>query len=153
MAFMLKSHNAYFFETDTVRVKQHLPLDDVAMMVGIDRTELDFLNPSYRLGVVPYVEGRNYAIRLPINAVGKFVNNEEIIYNYLKAKESQREKPMPQLMKVSSTGVGGRVYKVKQGDTLSKIAKIHGTTVDKLKKWNNLRSTNLSIGQRLVVRP
>jgi LysM repeat protein len=40
---------------------------------------------------------------------------------------------------------------VKKSETLYSIAKMHGIKVDNLKKWNNLRSNNISIGQKLIV--
>lgn len=42
-------------------------------------------------------------------------------------------------------------YVVKSGDSLYKIASMYNTTVDELKRLNNLTSNMLSIGQRLVV--
>lgn len=42
------------------------------------------------------------------------------------------------------------VYIVKRGDTLYEIAKRYGTTVDKIKSWND-SDENLSIGQKLVI--
>jgi len=44
-------------------------------------------------------------------------------------------------------------YRVRAGDTLYAIARRHGTTVELLKTWNNLKSSALSIGARLVVSP
>ena len=52
-------------------------------------------------------------------------------------------------------GGGGSAvyYKVKSGDTLSKIAKRHGTTVSKICQLNGIKSTKtLQIGQRLRVK-
>lgn len=43
-------------------------------------------------------------------------------------------------------------YKVKNGDTLSHIAKRYGTSVTRIKKMNNLRSDFLRVGQRLRVK-
>ena len=45
--------------------------------------------------------------------------------------------------------VGKNDYVVKKGDSLYKIAKEFGTTIDELKKLNNLSSNSLSIGQVL----
>ena len=45
------------------------------------------------------------------------------------------------------------VYRVRAGDTLYAIARRHGTTVDQLKSWNDLKGTALSVGARLVVQP
>lgn len=44
------------------------------------------------------------------------------------------------------------IYQVKSGDTLYSIAREFNTTVDKLKKLNNLSSNNLKIGQILIVK-
>jgi murein DD-endopeptidase MepM/ murein hydrolase activator NlpD len=50
-------------------------------------------------------------------------------------------------------GGGGKYYTVKKGDTLSKIAKMHGTTVAKLCKLNGIKATTpLKIGRKLKVR-
>jgi LysM repeat protein len=48
---------------------------------------------------------------------------------------------------------GGTVYTVQSGDSLSRIAKLHGTTVRGLKELNNLASDKLLIGQKLSVPP
>jgi LysM repeat protein len=42
-------------------------------------------------------------------------------------------------------------YMVKKGDTYSKIAQQHGTTVDKLKEWNKKTSNKLNVGDKLVI--
>lgn len=56
--------------------------------------------------------------------------------------------------KSSDSGSGGTVYyKVKKGDTLSKIAKQHGTTVKKICQLNGIKQTKtLQIGQKLRVK-
>ncbi len=43
------------------------------------------------------------------------------------------------------------VYRVRAGDTLSAIARRHGTTVDQLKAWNKMRDTRINAGDRLVI--
>jgi len=42
-------------------------------------------------------------------------------------------------------------YTVKKGDSLYSIAKIYNTTVSEIINLNNLKSTNLSIGQNLIL--
>lgn len=49
-----------------------------------------------------------------------------------------------------STG-SSEVYTVKSGDSLSRIGASHGVSVANLKKWNNLSSDFLSIGQKLNI--
>lgn len=41
---------------------------------------------------------------------------------------------------------------VRSGDTLSAIARKHRVTVAQIKAWNNLKSDNLQIGQKLVIK-
>ncbi|MCK1999868.1 LysM peptidoglycan-binding domain-containing protein [[Brevibacterium] frigoritolerans] len=43
-------------------------------------------------------------------------------------------------------------YSVKKGDTLTSISKKYNTTVSALKKWNNLKSDQLKIGQIVKVK-
>lgn len=45
----------------------------------------------------------------------------------------------------------GREHVVEAGHTLSAIASAYGTTVDKVKKANNLKSDTIQVGQRLFI--
>lgn len=42
-------------------------------------------------------------------------------------------------------------YRVKSGDTLFKIAQQFDVTIDQIKRWNNLRSSAIGIGDRLKI--
>jgi LysM repeat protein len=44
------------------------------------------------------------------------------------------------------------VHRVKRGDTLFSLARLYRTTVASLKRWNDLRSNRILVGQRLTVR-
>ncbi len=49
------------------------------------------------------------------------------------------------------TKKGNQLHVVTQGEGLYGIARIYNITVDDIIKWNQLQSTSLSIGQRLIV--
>jgi len=51
----------------------------------------------------------------------------------------------------TGSGVGGETYTVKSGDTLSKIAKAHGTTVKALRAENNLTTDHILVGKKLKI--
>jgi len=51
----------------------------------------------------------------------------------------------------SPHATGGAVYLVKAGDSLTRIAKTHGTTIKALKMANNLNSDRISIGEKLKI--
>jgi membrane-bound lytic murein transglycosylase D len=143
-----KPESAYF-ETDTVRVKNMISLDQISEATGTPIEKLQFLNPSYKLDIIPFVKGENYTLRLPINVMREFVNNEDQIYALAKAEFNKREKPMPQFFEAKNKVT----YRVKSGDYLGKISRLYGVRVSDLKKWNGLRSNNISIGQRLTIYP
>lgn len=136
-------------QTDTIHVKQMITLDQVAETTGVNIEELQFLNPSYKLDIIPKIEGKTYALRLPREAVGIFTSNEDKIYAFAKAEFDKREKPLPELVKVDTK----IRYKVRSGDYLGKIARRYGVRVSQIKRWNGLRSNNLKIGQRLTIYP
>lgn len=135
--------------TDTIHVKETISFEQINKITDIPIKELQYLNPSYKLDVVPYAKDRPYALRLPLEAVGTFVANEENVYAYAKAEAEQKEKPNPELLKENE-----RVrYRVKSGDYLGKIAQRYKVSVNQIKQWNGLRNNNLRIGQVLVIFP
>ncbi|WP_434037235.1 LysM peptidoglycan-binding domain-containing protein [Formosa sp. 4Alg 33] len=138
-----------YIETDTLHVKQMITLDQVSELTGIKIEELQFLNPAYKLDVIPVIKNETYTLRLPVRAIGPFVANEDLIYAYAKAEFDKREKPLPQFIE-SETKTR---YTVKSGDYLGKIARKYSVRVSQIKQWNGLRSNNLSIGQRLTIYP
>ena len=145
----------HLFQTDTIRVKQAIPFKDIAEITGMDVQDIQFFNPSYQLDVVPYVEGRNYAVRLPISEIGKFVANEQAIYNYLNEQKAQREQILPEVAK-GEQYAGGKstkktIYTVKKGDNLGKIASRHGVSINNLKRGNRMKSNKVRVGQRLSI--
>ena len=138
-----------YIATDTVRVKQKISLEQVAIVANLDLAELEFLNPSYKLGIIPVIKNENYVLRLPVEAMGKFVANETAIYAYAAAEFNKREKPLPELTEQSDR----LRYRVRSGDYLGKIASKYGVSVSKIKRWNGLKSNRLKIGQRLTIYP
>ncbi len=138
-----------FVATDTIRVKQQITLDQVAKLTNLDKEELEFLNPSYKLGIIPVVEDENYVLRLPLTAVGSFVTNEDAIYAFAQEEEQEAEKPMPELYEQPEKVR----YRVRRGDFLGKIAERYGVGVSQIKSWNGMRSNNLKVGQNLIIYP
>jgi len=151
-----KDYNLYpspfslsYFETDTIRVKKQLTFAQINKVLKTDNTLLQQLNPQYKLGIIPFIKGRNYYLRLPYNLVGIFVSNEDSIYAYAKADDAKREKPLPKYFEINRR----LRYRVRNGDNLSLIASRYGVTVSKIKRWNRLRSSRLRIGQHLIIFP
>ena len=73
---------------------------------------LAFLNPSYKLDVVPFVEGRDFKLVLPRASVLGFIQNEQSLYALAEEDEAKREKPLPKYFEMDQ-----RIrYRVKNGD-------------------------------------
>jgi len=140
-----------YIETDTIRVKQMITLDQVSEVTDVDIEELQFLNPSYKLDVIPYVKGKNYTLRLPMSAIGTFVTNEDAIYAFAQAEFDKREKPLPELAQEKEKSK--TTYVVKSGDYLGRLSRKFGVRVSQIMQWNGLRSNGLKVGQRLTIYP
>ena len=137
------------FETDTIHVKKSISFDQISETTGISSELLQLLNPSYKLDVIPFIAGKNYAITLPRKNTFRFLDKEQEIYALAETDASKREKPLPKYFEMDK-----RIrYKVRSGDFLGKIANKFGVRVSDLKRWNRLKTSRLKIGQRLSVYP
>ncbi len=137
------------FETDTVIVKRQITFEQINKVLHTDDQLLEFLNPQYKLNIIPFVKGKNYTLRLPKNLIGKFVSNEKQIYAFAEADDALREKALPKYFENPE-----RIrYRVRNGDYLGKIANRYRVSVSQIKRWNGLRSSRLRIGQRLTIYP
>jgi membrane-bound lytic murein transglycosylase D len=138
-----------YFETDTLSVKKTISFDHVSEVTGISLELIQFLNPSYKLDIIPFVEGKNYTIALPRKNSYNFIEKEEVIYALAAEDASKREKPLPKYFEMDK-----RIrYKVKNGDFLGKIANKFGVRVSDIKRWNRMKTSRLKIGQRLSIYP
>jgi membrane-bound lytic murein transglycosylase D len=138
-----------YFETDTLSVKKTISFDHVSEVTGISLELIQFLNPSYKLDIIPFVEGKNYTIALPRKNSYNFIEKEEVIYALAAEDASKREKPLPKYFEMDK-----RIrYKVKNGDFLGKIANKFGIRVSDIKRWNRMKTSRLKIGQRLSIYP
>ncbi len=137
----------HYIPTDTIQVRHSISFEQVSKLLKMPVDELEFLNPQYKLDIVPYVEDRHYTLKLPLNLVGVFVNNENLIYQIVEKEFNKKEKPLPKFYKFNNY----IVYRVRQGDYLGKIARRYHVGVSKIKRWNHLRSNRLRIGQKLRI--
>ena len=145
--FNVSKHQMPIIKTDTIQIKRMISLKQVSAVIDIDLETLEFLNPSYKLGIIPYIKNKNYALRLPLEMVGTFVSNEDQIYAYAKAGFDRREKQLPKFFKLDTK----IRYKVQPGDYLGKIAKKFRVRISQIKQWNGLRSDQLKAGSRLTI--
>lgn len=137
---------------DTISINKNVHFEQIAQNIGISVGELRELNPQYIHNIVPGNE-KEYILKLPYNFTAAFIDKENDIYTY---KDSVYLSPIVYKPSASS---GGRqsssssyiTHKVRKGENLGRISEKYGVTIAQVKKWNNLRSSNIQIGKRLKI--
>lgn len=141
------------YEVDTVQVCYPLTLDKLAEITGGSAQELRDLNPTYKQGIVPDLEG-TATIYLPQSMVAEFIEREDFIrYSY--APDMSSPAPVAQAepaKRAAPVSAGKRVHVVRKGESLGLIAQRNRVSLRELRAWNNLRSDRVRPGQKLIVR-
>ena len=132
---------------DTFYINKQLHLKQVSELTGAPLDELKNLNPQYRHEIIPGHE-REYILRIPYTYTNAFIEHEDSLYKH---KTDIYFNPVT-IKQIKDGGDGERiVYKVKSGDYLGKIAGKYRVSVAQIKKWNNLKSNDIRVGQRLII--
>ena len=140
--------------SDTIVTNQRQHLKQIAENLDIPLYELRRLNPRYPRDIIP--GNREYAICLPVDKTGDYIDKEQNILAY-KADEliNNRRAEIDLLQRTSVLGGysinGITYYKIKEGDTLGGIAKKFHVTVKQLKAWNGLKSDAIRAGKTLKI--
>jgi membrane-bound lytic murein transglycosylase D len=134
-------------QIDTVIVNDVLSFDQISEFLGISEEELKFLNPAYKVGIIPSTKDKKYILRLPFNYVGNFVEHEQDLYAFKSKKGMEKEKLLAEIKKAQERNI----HVVRSGENLGLIAQRYRCSVNNLKSWNNLRSNTIYPGQKLVV--
>jgi membrane-bound lytic murein transglycosylase D len=146
---------ANHFATDTIMIKNTMTFKQISQLLDVPVAELQFLNPSYKREVVPFITGEDHYLRLPIDKVAVFTSNEDKIYAYVQYEESRRERPYESMLasrdSISTTKTKVKFHRVRRGDSLSEISDKYGVAMSDLKKWNHLRSSKAPVGKKLKI--
>ncbi|MDM1380164.1 lytic transglycosylase domain-containing protein [Myroides marinus] len=141
-------------ETDTIAVKKTMSFDQIASLLDVSKEEITFLNPTYKLGVIPYDSGKQNFLRLPIKKIGLMASNEAKMYAYVDYVASRKEQPNYNIVAesiVETASVNPRYHTIKKGESLGTIANKYGLSQAELKKLNNMKSSVIYPGKKLVV--
>ena len=148
-------------KTDTVMVDRNLHMEQVAAVCGLEMEQLRTLNPAYRHDVIPGAT-ELACLRLPQTEIGRFLENEDSIYQYKTDSLLARRatvavtetayKVGKSTKRSRSSRSRGRTVTIRKGQTLSEIARQNGTTVSKLRRLNGIKGNNIRAGKKLRVR-
>ena len=150
------------FATDTIMIKKQLSFKQISDLLDIPVAQLQLLNPSFKLNVVPFYHDQPHFLRLPMDKIAVFASNEGKIYAYAQREMDLREKPFQVIKAIVATDTLNYTqqritlpktsyYKVKRGDNLSAIANKFDVSVSEIKKWNGLKSNAVASGKSLKI--
>lgn len=122
-------NNPYF---GPVKIETPLTLTTIAELANTDIKTLQTLNPGVMQAEIS--PGHNYNVLVPIHKTKSFTTNL--------AQHVQTAKTKPSI---------NIVYRVKGGDSLSKIAYRYQVSVAKLRRYNRLTSNIIKIGQSISI--
>lgn len=135
-----------YANTDTVIIQYQLSFTQIQQMIDISTEQLEFLNPSYKINVIPET-GSNILI-LPKNKIAGFISNEIKI----RAQHANTSTYTDLLSQASQTFNKTKlIHTVKKGEFYHKIALQYNCTIENLKAWNNLTTDALHPGQQLII--
>lgn len=138
--------------TDTIHINKDLHLQQVASVCNIDIEQLRSLNPQFKKDIIPG-NSKVYALHLPSNTAGLFIEREDSIYAYDAKKYLNKRRTVAVSEAGSSKNVkGAKYHKIRRGDTLGGIARRYGVSVKQIRNLNGIRGNNITAGKTLRIR-
>ena len=167
--YMMTYHNLYGIQpaqisipldVDTIMINKETHFLQIANVLNINYDEIKTLNPQYKKDIIPAFN-QPMPVRLRSNDLLMYIALADSIPNY---NYDAYFNPTKNLNQVAANGTvtddgmmivqktPNKYHVVKKGETLGKIAGKYHTTVSSIKSLNHLRSTNLRVGQKLMVK-
>ncbi len=156
--------------TDTVMVNRDVHFDQIANVLGIDKNEIETLNPQYRRSVING-SSSPALLRLKSQDILAFIDNQDSIYayrtdellnkrntvevdeTYIAQTKKSYSKSKSKKGRNKKRGGKSKSTTIRQGDTLSEIAKRNGTTVAKLRRLNpSIKGSSIRAGKKLRIK-
>ena len=145
--------------SDTMMVFEPLHLKQVAEVLDIPIALLRDINPQYRVDIVPGTAKQGYAIAIPQEQVGAFIDLQDSIFAY---KDSVYFDPGKKVASPHRYTSSYRVdlpedkydklsYTVKSGDNVGFIADWYDVRASDLRYWNNISRNLIRVGQKMVI--
>lgn len=140
-------------QTDTFEIKKNLHFAQINGKIGVPMEDLRQLNPQYFNDIIPG-SNHSYTLKIPVSWTKTFMDTPiDSIYAF-KSDSLLSQKIVKDVKRAGTQSSQQRIsYKVKSGDYLGRIASRYKVSVNQLKKWNNLRSSNIRVGQILYIYP
>ncbi|VXC25266.1 Lytic transglycosylase [Flavobacterium sp. 9AF] len=140
-----------YFETDTIMIKRRISFEQISELLDVPMEQITFLNPIYKLDIIPYQEDKAHFLRLPKDKLGIFVSNEEKIYAYVDFLDTFKEKTILPTETNEAIVSNTKYHKIRKGESLGLIANKYNVSVSQLKKWNGIRGNSIQAGKKIKI--
>lgn len=129
--------------TDTIVINSRINLQQISAVLNTPIEMLRELNPQYRNDIIPG-NIKPYHLRLPVHLTYAYINAQDSINNYRQDYFARQKTVEPAKLEYG-------YHKIRNGESLSTIARKYHTTVSKLKELNGLKNNNIRAGKSLKV--
>lgn len=116
-------------QLESVFVYSQLDLSLISEWTGLSLDEIYTLNPDLNRWATP--DTPRYELLLPIEKVAGF-------------KKSRRNYPKQKQLRY-------KLYTIKSGDSLNKLAQKFNSSVDYIKSINNIKGTHIKLGKKIII--
>lgn len=151
-------HNA---QLDTMCLTSGIHMQTIAKLVDWDLEQIQSLNPIYKSTYIPKMSPSS-CITGPLEKIGLIVGYEDSLYLLEDALYNPKSaSATPTENQNSSTANSPSVqnnqtdnliyHQVKSGENIQQIASRYDVSTEQVMEWNNLRTTNIYVGQKLSI--
>jgi membrane-bound lytic murein transglycosylase D len=147
-------HNA---QLDTMCLKRGLSMATISKNLDWDIQEIKDLNPIYKAEYIP-ASIKQRCVTGPLDKILLLVSMEDSLFQL---ENPITPKNLPNIDTLNKDGLlfygdslsGTEIFhKVKPNETVSTIAAKYKISVDELLEWNALNTSNVYVGQRIVLK-
>jgi membrane-bound lytic murein transglycosylase D len=139
--------------TDTVHVNKNLHFSQVSELCGIELDAIRAMNPQYIRDIIPG-KSETCVLRLPNETITNLLTLGDTVYKH-KEEVFFPATQLAQLEKGMKLNDGGRSsskrHKVRNGETLSTIARKYGVSVKQIMRANGMKNTNIRAGRYINI--
>ncbi|WP_109832931.1 lytic transglycosylase domain-containing protein [Reichenbachiella versicolor] len=142
--------NNYLAQYDTLHLDGYIHMETLANQLDLCVDQVIKLNPQVIRGATP--DGtNNFPLKLPIDKIEYAKANRITILDSASKVGKKELAYLARNTPGSTYGRARQIYRVRSGDVLGSIAQRYHVRVSDIKRWNNLHSNMIRVGQRLNI--
>jgi len=135
--------------TDTLMIGKNLHFDQIAAFCDLEKDDIKELNPQYLTEVIPGTY-RPCVLTLPTRSIRQLLEAGDSLYAFNQDAlfPSSRNKMIDDAMTGKQTYI---THVIKDGESLSTIARKYHTSVKNIQSWNNMTTDKIRAGKTLKI--